>query len=125
MATIQFELITNHYYLKKVETMVACILANFLTSDVGHYATDWIKFANDQTRPYTSSNASFVDKDDNNILIGDILSEAEDWGPFFVVTKENFIKLLEDWDKLIRQKPSQIFLTIHDDGAITLEGSND
>ena len=46
-----------------------------------------------------------------------------DW--IFKTTKEKFLKLLHDWDEIVKQNPKEIIITVSDDGEIKVEGRNE
>lgn len=124
MEYITFKKLTADIYsFRGASTRRTEILGCFLCDDVGNYPLDWITWVNG-LQPFTSSNVSRLYKDDKHIYINDLYAELND-ETCFETTKEIFIKVLHDWDKLIKQKPNHIYVTIHDNDNILLEGSND
>lgn len=125
MLYINFKKMNNIYSLMETKYIEENILGLFLSSDVGSDALNWIKWINETKQPFTSSNASWLEIEDNLIYIGDLCMEEKEDEPCFSISKEKFIKMLEDWDAITKQKPNQIFLTIDDDGNIKFEAKND
>jgi hypothetical protein len=125
MESIKFKKSQTYYSLREADTTIGYILGCFLIADVQGNPLKWIQWTNDQSKPYTSSNSSFIDKEDNKIFIYDVLCKDDDGGPYFETTKEQFIKLLEEWDVMLKLMPNEIYINIDDNGIITLEASND
>ena len=40
----------------------------------------------------------------------------------FKTTKEKFLKLIYDWNDIVKQNPKEIIVTVSDDGEIKVEG---
>lgn len=125
MESIIFEFITNRFHFVKGSSYESCNLGDFLSSEVINRISPWVDLVNNPIINFVEGNITVLIKKDNKILIGDLFSKAEDGGPYFEISRDKFIKMLQDWDVLVKQQPKHIFLTIHDNGDITLEGSND
>lgn len=122
METLKFKNTDYFYFLSNVETIKGNILGSFLNDDVVDNIDAWITWVNN-SQLFTSSNVSRLYKDDKHVYINDLYTEGDE--PCFVTTRDKFIKMLHDWDRLIQQQPNYIRITIHDNGDITLQGSDD
>lgn len=123
MNRIIFEKIRQHYFPTCATTIPLTILGNYLTSDVVE-SKKWIEWTKNHLQSYTSSNLTFISIEDDEIYLASLLDMHQDEPPCFVTSKEKFIKMLEDWDRLFKQQPDLIILTIDDNGNIMLEGKN-
>ena len=109
----------------QIELQEHFILAHYLFTDVGSGALSWIEWLNDPQYSYTSSNATSVIKDPDDvesILLADVLSDD---GPYFVINKNTLINLLEKWDELYKQGAPYIVITIDGDTNVTIEGAQE
>ena len=102
----------------KMETSI-----NFLMTEVGNFI-DWhYNFALDPKSKSLSGNAFFLDKENNNIIIDDMLHDSEeDHEDRAAMPKDDFLKLLNDWQKVYSQKPDEIIITQDENGKISITG---
>jgi len=100
-----------------------CILAAFLTDDVGSDAKRDINELKTGEDYYGTGNITLVDVDGDVAILQDAFSTEED-DPKFVTTRKKLIEILEKWDELYKQKPKEIIITIVGD-KITLTGKDD
>ena len=96
------------------------ILGHFLSSDVGCYWPSFKKFALENLFNECSGNCTNLEKKEDYILISDQFSEQPDGGPFLKVPKQEFIRLLDEWEKICKQKPQEILITF-DGERFTIE----
>lgn len=123
MVLVLFKVDNEYFKIKKASNKEMEVLGYFLIDDAV-FAKDFFKdWANNIKQKETSGNISLLEKENEKIIIRYFFSSKDE--PHFVTAKEKFIKMLEDWDVTIKQKPDQIFVTIDDVGNITIEGSND
>ncbi len=82
----------------------------------------YIEWALDPTQTYLGqTNTTETNKKNNIILINFIFSDEPDNGPFFEISIDQFVKLLKEWEKLVKAKTQKISIT-EQDGIITIEG---
>ena len=108
------------------------ILGNFLTDDVGYSKDDaegWIEYINNPAYDSTTSNYSFMDKEDGKLILGrevDLL--GDDWEKAYEqaleLSPQQLIDVLNTWYELCSRKPEEIIITQDDNNNITLEGRN-
>jgi len=91
----------------------------FLTKDKIEFYIKWCK--DPSSDHIGTGNISFIEKEDDTILIGSELSDQPDWGPFFKLPVDQFIKLLTTWQQLVEKEAQKITIT-DQDGQITIEG---
>jgi hypothetical protein len=93
------------------DTIEMCILGDFLGSDVrcnGAGFRDW--FYND-AYDVSNSNATSFWKEDGYIVLVDMFSEEED-PTELKMTRNQFIKLLDEWlDVVCVKKPAEVLIT--------------
>jgi hypothetical protein len=51
-----------------------------------------------------------LEKEGDYIVLGDLYSEQPDRGPYFSIPKQEFIKLLDAWEKICKQKPKEVLI---------------
>lgn len=68
-----------------------------------------------------AGNTSYLEKEDDKILVSSVFSEQKDGGPFFTLPVDQFIKLLTIWQQLVENGTQKITIT-EQDGQITIEG---
>lgn len=121
---IKFKKINGSCYLKEANTQSICILGIFLGSEVAPvslpFYRDWAK---DQNQQETGGNATWLIKEDNNIIISELYSESSPEDNSFIISIEEFIKLLNDWEKLQKNGPGEIIIT-YEDGKILIQEIN-
>jgi hypothetical protein len=102
-----------------------CILAGFLTSDIGSHPSSFIewgltdKWKNEET----NGNCTFLRKEGNNILLSDLYSEEE--SPIELkLTKEQYKQILTDWqEKVLNLRPKEVIIK-HENGQFIIETNN-
>lgn len=99
------------------------ILGSFLTSDIGLHLEGFKKWANEEGSSQLGGNITDLEKNDTHIFIS--------YDPYLFDTKTNFkipkqafIDLLDDWEKMCKQKPPHILVT-YDGYRFTVKGIND
>jgi hypothetical protein len=108
------------YWQLNSTSLKADILINFLTSDVV-IPNKWIAWLNNPERQYNSSNLTYMEKKDGDIIeLSDLFSEE---GPFLAIKKSKLIEVLEQWESLTKQRPHYIVITLDGDD-IHMEGTN-
>lgn len=86
------------------------IIGNFLTDDVRYTNINVFKGWLEEDRRCTGGNITSLSKTyEGTILMSDIYIEDEDY--YIELTKEQYIKLLEDWKYIINQSPAGIWIT--------------
>ena len=70
----------------------------------GHFDTEYAKYG---------GNITSLEKKDGYIIVSDQYSEEPDWGPYFPIEQSEFVKLLDEWEKICKQnpKPQEILVT--------------
>ncbi len=83
----------------------------------------YIEWALDQTQIYLGqTNTTETNKKNSIILINFIFSNEPGGGPFFEISINQFVKLLKEWEKLVKAKTKKIIITQSDDGIIIIKG---
>lgn len=100
------------------------ILCFFLLDDVGYYAINMFRgWLDDPCSNQNSSNYSYQQKKLTHIVIAHILSWAESKNEVFETTIDELHVILNQWEKLLKQKPNKIIITKEND-RIILKGKN-
>jgi len=129
METLIFEYDNKcgHYHLKKYSNQGMFHLAFFLTDDVGCDGVGSFKeWINDPTQIATSSNYSYLEKDEDDpskTIIGCEVEEGEPGEVVFETTIKQLNYILDRWGQLCKEKPKEIIIT-RDGDNVTLEGRN-
>jgi len=114
----------DHYRIKSASSNTFEIIGMFLTTDYYVYGLSFlIEWINDPMQDGTNANITYLEKKDKTISLGDLLWEK---GMPFVELKfsiDSFIKFLNDWEKIQKQKPKEIVITKNGD-EIKIEGKN-
>ncbi len=110
------------FLLKEYNGEEMWILSHFLTSDLNSGAASFKKLIL-SNQDETASIFSWLTNKDNKIRIGFICDEEDPAAPVFEISKEQFIKLLDEWGKLYNEAPQEIIIT-YENGIINLEGKN-
>ena len=98
-------------------------LAIFLVSDVGCYSSSFKKWAESLDESSYGGNFSVLYKEEGSVLIGEEMSEEPDGGPFFKISIEDFVKVLDQWEEFCKTRPKEILIT-RENGVIRIEGKN-
>lgn len=113
----------SNYYIQKISNSPQIqILGNFLTSDLNSGAASFKKLIL-SNQDETAGNFSWLTNKDNKIRIGFLYEDEDPTAPVFEISKEQFIKLLDEWEKLYKEQPQEIIIT-YENGIINLEGKN-
>jgi len=126
MEYIKFIFLHNHYILDEYKDGSGLlILAFFLTDDVGPEGQTFKEWIDSPTETETSSNASYLEKRNNGIIIG------AEWDKFdgialgkqhvFETTKEQLKYIIDRWVELWHKDAKEILIT-RDGDNITVEG---
>ena len=100
------------------------ILCFFLLDDVGYYAINMFRgWLDDPCSNQNSSNYSYQQKKIRHIVIANILSWAESKDEIFETTIDELHGILNQWEKLLKQKPNTIIIHKEND-TIILKGKN-
>ncbi len=113
----------NHYHFEEASNMEMCILGNFLTDDVGCYDPTFRNWLFEDESDALDGNITVLEKKGNNIILGDLLSEQEDGGPYLTIRIDEFLRILNEWEQFCITKPKEIIIT-REKGVITLKGKN-
>ncbi len=101
-----------------------CVLELFLSDyRVGGipFYTEW---ATTQRHPM-AGNISSIQMKHNTVLIGEIFSKRQDDGPHAKLRIPEFIKLLHEWEKLVKVNTETIVITLENGIVFVRDGSND
>ena len=115
------------YSYKNASNIPMCYLGCFLTSDIGCCERSLSmeshkKWVSDNSVDALAGNISYVEKGNGIVLIGDLYSEKK--VPIKLkMSREQFIKLLDDWrDKVCKKMPKEVIIK-HENGQFTIETS--
>lgn len=126
MKYIRFVKIDSRYLKKEDTSPEMTTLGMFFATDYDPNwpsTKPWIKDPNTDGHEVESNITTWRKDFHGNIFIGYLIYEdEEEWT--FKTTKEKFLKLLDDWDKLVKQNPKEITITVSEDGEIKVEGKN-
>ena len=106
MRKLTFKLEDKFYEIGPIENVEEQIIGNFLIYDVGNHPESFIKWVSDANDLYTSSNMTCLEKSNDKIILTDLFSDKET--SEFIISTNNFLKLLQEWQKIIREKPKQV-----------------
>ena len=131
MKRVVIMLNTGSYSSYKANDIGLSDLAQFLSYDVGYRGgSNFKEWIFDSKYDETCSNATCLEKDLDTILIIDQMdlqgSQEEPHEPFgFRIRKKALWQVIDDWERLCKQKPKEIIITQDDDGKVTLTGNNE
>ena len=112
----------GHYAPFEIHSEDLGLLGSFLTSDVRCLNYLFYKnWALDENAFLSGGNYSSLEKEDGFILIGCEFSEEPDRGPYFKLSIEEFVKILDQWEEFCKTKPKEILITREND-VIKMEG---
>jgi hypothetical protein len=108
----------NRYYLKKTSSREMIALYNFLLFDRYMmesilFVRDWVTDSLKETYKGLCGEFAFLEKDDQNIYIESDLRDGQD-DAIFVMKKDAFVKMLEEWNAIYLKKPKEA--TLYFDG---------
>lgn len=118
MEFVRLNLCDNNYSYQDCSSMKMCIIGRFLANDVGNHLSFFKKWPFDENSPDLSCNATYLEKENDLILMKDLYSEEEEPTrvPF---TYTQFIKLLDDWDeKVFKLRPWEVIIKCEDNQFI-------
>ena len=97
----------------------------FLTSDYGSGWTTFKDWLNTPEYIEIGGNTTHLEKKDDTIRILDLFdfdkNEDEAYKNAFIISKDEFLKLLEKWEALYKLFPNEIMIT-YDNDKLTIEG---
>ncbi len=101
------------FTVTKMQIQEMAILACFL-SDIGCRRSlfkEWAVDKNDLSS--YGGNITHLEKKDNYIIVSDQDSEELDGGPYFPIEQPEFVKLLDEWERISMQnpKPQEVLIT--------------
>jgi hypothetical protein len=118
---IIFKETSNDYRIDYSSDESSDVLAMFLYSDVGSRVDTWKQWISDPMTTSGGSNATIICKLPNNkIEIGFMWKDGD--GPYFIIDRDKLIKLLDNWARLLKEKPDEIIITINDTDEVLIEG---
>src|SRR3990167_6103617 len=101
-------------------------IAFFLSGEVKNDAHWFREFVFDEKRRGRGGDAVSIEKDDNNhdiLIIDEEWHDCDETCPSRVVMhKDDFVKMLDDWQKVYSQKPDEIIVTQDENGKISITG---
>jgi hypothetical protein len=115
---IIYELKNTHNLLEE--------LAIFLYFEVSRGGSDWIRLINTLKKDgdEISGNLMTIEKRGSDLYIGNIHYKGpEDEQEYFVISKHELKKLMQQWEKLMEEKPDEIILS-EENGEFELIGKN-
>lgn len=97
------------------------MLGLFLTDTSLRNIPSFIQWAHNQNEVEGGTNSTWLKKNNGYVLIGSLFSDEPNGGPFFEISIDQFVKLLTEWEKLVKAKAQTITIT-EQDGVITITG---
>ena len=121
--TIEFTMSSVGYLMRKFFPDEMCDVGNFFSGDYRvfkkfDFVDDWL---NDPTQNCISGNLIYLEKRDGMIFFGDLFGKDNEIR--ISLSTKVFKKLLDDWEKVVRQKPKKIIITKNGD-EMKVEGKN-
>lgn len=117
---------TGVYYDRGRFNGVLDKLALFLSTEITCFGSAaWIKFFKfAEEEDETSGNLMTLEKRGSNVLIGNVYCDGpEDEQEYFVISISELEKLMKKWEKLMKEQPDEITLSMQD-GRFDLVGEN-
>jgi hypothetical protein len=111
----------NVYVIANYEGAIA-FLYDFLIDIPLQAIPFYIQWAQQSLNDTGETNSTILIKNSSHIIIGSLFSEQKDKGPFFQTSIAQFIKLLQEWEKLVATKTKKITITQSDDGIMSISG---
>lgn len=102
---IKFKKFNNYYEMIESSNQQLFILGLFLTDDYQrnpNFFKNWLNNYNQNT----GGNVTILIKENQNIIIGWDISDT-----FLKLEKEIFLNLLNEWDKILKEKPDEVTIT--------------
>jgi len=119
----------DHYYyrFKKTNNFDFFIIFTFLTEGIGYgknsRASEFKNWIIDIECNEYNGNRICMEKEDGIIIIYDQLESELDSG-ILELTRQQFLKVINNWEKLCKQNPKEIIVTLHNNGEIIFEINN-
>lgn len=82
----------------------------------------YIQWALDPHDLAIETNCSWLEKKEPFIIIGSQYNNPKSKLQHFKILIHEFVKVLVEWERLVRAKTEKITITQHDDGIMTIEG---
>ena len=105
----------------KINTII-----DFLFDEIQEDVDRFRDFVDDKTRLGRGGDAVSIEKDDNNhdiLIIDEEWHDCDETCPSRVVMhKDDFLKILNDWEKVYSQKSDEIIITQDENGKISITG---
>jgi len=112
----------NKYSYYSSDDKILNLLAMFLTDDVGNFSPSYYRnWALDPSPMGSGGNMSDLEKENGNVVLR--YDEIFNDNTAFITTIENFVEILDTWEKLCKEKPKEILMT-REDSEIALFGVN-
>jgi hypothetical protein len=119
----------GHYQYKEASNIPMNILGNFLASDVGCSSRlsmrptlqEWA--LDDSYGIGFCGNITSVDKVKNEIILSDLFADEDDSMPI-IMTRQQFVYLLNDWQEKVCKGTPKIVTIKHVDGQFFIETQN-
>lgn len=112
----------NHYKPIKSAGNDLWILECFLHDIIMQFFKSYLDWATDSNLESLETNSTLLEKKANNVIIKFLYSSEPGEEPVFKISIDQFIKLLQEWEKLIKTKTKKITITQNDDGTMSIEG---
>ena len=111
----------KNYSCLAADTIKISILGHFLTSDVRCMNVNFYKkWGLDNNQDTTGGNITYLEKENGHIYLSDLYSE-EKVPTKLIMTIEQFVQLLGDWDiKVCKARPQEVSIT-YDNDQFTIE----
>lgn len=102
----------GNYILRDSTSRSIEALASFLEYGFMYgYSSDWKEWVLDQpSQPYRAMCAEFTEltKENGNICISAAIDDEE--RALFILSKQAFANMLDDWKKILEAKPKEVFV---------------
>ena len=109
MKIAKFKLERGIYFGDQWFTGNAWVLTGFFTSDVGSSVESFVKFIQNIDEDGTSSNYCFLEKEDDDVIIGCQFDE-DPYENGIRMSQKEFLSMLNQWRELVKQKPQEIIV---------------
>jgi hypothetical protein len=118
---IKKNIVHSFVFVEESDSQTMNVVGYFLTDDVHRGGgKDWIKFILESSYQDCTSNYSFMEKEDGNIVLGCILDE-DPYDRALTVPISVMIDLLEQWDMICKMNPDEVIIT-YDQDKFHVEG---
>jgi hypothetical protein len=110
----------KHYWCDESDTQEMWILGRFLGDDVGCRKSGFKEWADKETTEYIGGNITDLERHGDYIILSETYVGPKNPGPFLKVPKQEFIRLLDEWEKICKEKPQEVLITF-DGKCFTIE----